>query len=317
MDQAGVVIAWGFFGPLGALIFLSIRQAIMWMLVFITIIVISAVFEPTILGYSMTVSEPIRILFYIMNLGASSTVVFVASAWFVYTIQKERTRSEKLLDKIKILFGQHVSSEVADELITKDLETHESKSYQVTIMFLDIRDFAVLADSRTPKEVANLQNVVFAELINAVRSNKGTILQILGDGIYAVFGAPLVYETHVYDAVEASFSMLEKTTELSAQGLIPPIRLGIGLHTGKVIAGELGNEYRKLYTLTGTNVIIASRIEQLNKELNTQLLVSEAVYQVTKGMGYDVICHGEIKLKGITKPVIVYELTRAGDIKNN
>ncbi len=308
MDQSGLVIAWSFLGPIGALIFLSNRQAVVWMAMFLGIVVISAAFEPALLGYSLTVSDPTRIFFYSMNLGFSTSIVFAASAWFVHTIQRERGRSENLLDKIRTLFGQHVSREIANELIAKDIEASESKSYEVTIMFLDIRDFTVFADSRAPKEVANFQNTVFSELINIVRAHKGIVLQILGDGIYAVFGAPLLNETHVVDAVHASYAMLEKTKELSEEGKIPPIRVGIGLHTGKVIAGELGNEYRKLYSLTGSNVIIASRIEQLNKDLKSQFLVSEAIYQTIKEMGHPVTSHGTIKLKGLAKPVGVYQL---------
>ncbi len=308
MDQSGLVIAWSFLGPLGALIFLSSRQAIVWMAMFLGIVIISAAVEPALLGYSLVVSDPTRILFYCMNLGVSTSVVFAASAWFVHTIQRERGRSESLLEKIRTLFGQHVSREVANELIANDEGASESKSYEVTIMFLDIRDFTILADSRAPREVANFQNTVFSELINIVRAHKGIVLQILGDGIYAVFGAPLVNETHVVDAVNASYAMLEKTKELSEDGKIPPIRVGIGLHTGKVIAGELGNEYRKLYSLTGSNVIIAARIEQLNKDLQSQFLISEAIYHVIKASGHPVTSHGAIKLKGIAKPVGVYQL---------
>ena len=308
MDQSGVVIAWSFLGPIGALIFLSSRQAVVWMAMFLAIVVISAAFEPALLGYPLSVTDRTQVLFYIMNLGASTIIVFAAFAWFVHTIQRERGRSESLLQRIRTLFGQHVSREVADELIAHDIEESDSKSFEVTIMFLDIRDFTVFADSRAPKEVANFQNTVFSELINIVRAHKGIVLQILGDGIYAVFGAPLRNETHVADAVDASYAMLEKTKELSEEGKIPPIRVGIGLHTGKVIAGELGNEYRKLYSLTGSNVIIASRIEQLNKDLKTQFLVSEAVYQKTIKMGYPVTSHGKTKLKGIAKPIGVYQL---------
>jgi len=308
MDQSGLVIAWCFLGPLGALIFLSSRQAVVWMAMFLGIVVISAVFEPALLGYPLTVSDRTRVLFYIMNLGASNLIVFAASAWFVHTIQRERSRSEGLLQKIRTLFGQHVSREVADELIAKDREASVSKCCEVTIMFLDIRDFTVFADSRAPKEVENFQNTVFSALINIVRAHKGIVNQILGDGIMAIFGAPLVNDTHVIDAVNASYAMLEVINELSEEGKIPPIRVGIGLHTGKVIAGELGNEYRKLYSLTGSNVIIASRLEQMNKDLKSQFLVSEAIYQKVKNMGHPVTNHGKKELKGIAEPVGIYQL---------
>jgi len=308
LDQSGLVIAWSFMGPLGALIFLSSRQATIWMAMFVAIVVISAAFEPALLGHRLAVSDSTRVLFYIMNLGVSTIVVFAASAWFMNTIQRERKLSATLLEKIRTLFGQHVSREIANELISSDSGIAESKSCNVTIMFLDIRDFTMLADIRAPREIANLQNTVFGELITIVRDHRGIVLQILGDGIYAVFGAPVLNETHVKDAVDASFAILQKCHELSEEGSIPPIKVGIGLHTGKVIAGELGNEFRKHYSLTGTSVIIAARIEQLNKDLNSQFLISDAVYQIIKGNGYAATSHGSIQLKGIAKPVEVYQL---------
>ena len=240
MDQSGLVIAWSFLGPLGAMIFLSNRQAAVWMAMFLGIVVISTAFEPALLGYQLRVSDSIRNLFYIINLGVSTSVVFAALTWFVRTIQRERRRSDILLDKIRILFGQHVSREVANELIAKDLDVSESKSYDVTIMFLDIRDFTVFADSRAPQEVATFQNAVFSELINIVRAHKGIVLQILGDGIYAVFGAPLVNETHDVDAVDASFAMLEKMRDLSDKGKIPPDQDRHWPSYGKSSCGGIG-----------------------------------------------------------------------------
>ncbi len=105
IDQAGLVIAWSFLGPLGALIFLSIRQAVLWMLMFVGIVVVSAVVQPALLGERLQVSDEIRMMFYIMNVGTSTTVVFAASAWFVSTIQFERLRANTLLKKIQTLFG--------------------------------------------------------------------------------------------------------------------------------------------------------------------------------------------------------------------
>jgi len=260
MDQSGLVIAWSFLGPLGAAIFLSVREALVMMVMFIAIVIISAVFEPMLLGYPLIVSENAQVLFDIMNVGAASIVIFAAIIWFVNTIQFERGRSETLLQKIQTLFGQHVSKEIAKELISSNLGKTESKAYQVTIMFLDIRDFTLFADSRAPMEVANFQNIFFGALINIVRSNRGIVNQILGDGILAVFGAPVINETHAIDAVNAGFSMVKKANELYELGEIPEIKLGIGLHTGQIIAGEVGNEFRKFYALTGSNVIVASRI---------------------------------------------------------
>ena len=308
IDKSGLVIAWSFLGPLGAIIFLSLRESFFWIVMFLGIVVVSVVFEPTLLGYPLVVSQQAQIIFYIMNIGVSSIVVFVTSAWFMKTIQFERGRSETLLLKIKTLFGQHVSDEVANVLISKGDKVSESKFYEVTVMFLDIRDFTLFADSRAPKEVANFQNIIFSEFITLVRENKGIVLQILGDGILAVFGAPIITTSHPFDAVNAGFAMIEKTNKLYETGQVPQIKVGIGLHTGHVIAGEIGNEYRKSYSITGSNVIVASRLEQLNKKLESQFLVSETVYQRIKENGFQITFQGSYELKGISEKMNIYKL---------
>ncbi|MCH8960565.1 MAG: hypothetical protein IH820_04390, partial [Bacteroidetes bacterium] len=101
MDQSGLVIAWCFLGPIGALFFLSRRQAVVWMAMFLGIVVISAAFEPALLGYPLTVSDRTRALFYIMNLGASTLVVFAASAWFVHTIQQARADAQHKSEELQ------------------------------------------------------------------------------------------------------------------------------------------------------------------------------------------------------------------------
>ncbi len=212
-----------------------------------------------------------------------------------------------MLDKIQSLFGQQVSEEVALELIRSPSEI-DSKTYDLTIMFLDIRDFTVFADSQEPAEVTRFQNIVFGELIEIVRANYGVVLQILGDGIMAVFGAPVVRLDHAENAIKAGYEMVQKVKELGNTGIIPPIKIGIGLNSGNVIAGNVGNESRRFYSLTGKNVIIAARIEQLNKEFDSQFLVSESAYRAQQGLELSVEALGDVALKGIEQPVGVYKL---------
>jgi class 3 adenylate cyclase len=308
IDHSGLVIAWSFLGPLGAMIFLTFRQSLIWIAMFLVIVVVSAAFQPALLGHVLEVSDTEKTIFYIMNIGVSSSVVFMASAWFVNTIQFERGRVNQLLQRIKALFGQHVSTEVAQELISNDVSGSESKSYEATIMFLDIRDFTLFADSKLPNEVAAFQNIIFGEYINLVREHKGIVLQILGDGILAVFGAPIVTPNHPLDAVQAGYEMIHKTKHLSETGQVPEIKIGIGLHTGKVLAGEIGNQYRKSYSITGSNVIVAARIEQLNKHFKSQFLVSETVYDQIKANEYDITFQGSHELKGISRKIGIYQL---------
>lgn len=219
----------------------------------------------------------------------------------------EQDKTARMLDKIQALFGQQVSEEVARTLIESPTEI-DSRPYDVTVMFLDIRDFTLFADSREPEEVARFQNIVFGELIEIVRANQGIVLQILGDGIMAVFGAPVVRPEHAQSAIRAGYQMVERVRALGEAGRIPPVRVGIGLNSGRVIAGNVGNESRRFYSLTGKNVIIAARIEQLNKEYDSQFLASDSAVRAQSGAVPSAQSLGEVALKGIEQPVGVYRL---------
>lgn len=223
------------------------------------------------------------------------------------SLEQEQNNTQKMLEKIETLFGQQVSKEVADELLSNNT-SEQSKAFDVSVMFLDIRDFTTFADSKAPEEVASFQNIVFSELIAIIRAHKGITTQLLGDGLMAVFGAPVISKSHSQRAVKAGYDILERIENLSAEGKIPPIRLGIGLHAGRVIAGNIGNAFRKQYSLTGNTVIIASRIEQLNKKFESQFLISETIHQKIKDEYENISPLGEACLKGIEDPVNIYKL---------
>ncbi len=219
----------------------------------------------------------------------------------------EQENTKMILQKIENLFGQQVSEEVAQELIAQESD-FEGKSLEVTVLFLDIRDFSKFADNKPPSEVASFQNIIFSELLNTIKEHRGITNQILGDGIMAVFGAPSSNDTHTIDAVQAGYALLGKINELIESKKIPQTRVGIGLHTGKVIAGNIGNDFRKQYSLTGSTVNIASRIEQLNKKYACQFLISEAVKTGIRNTGYPVTLIDEVSLKGIESNMKIYKL---------
>ena len=143
-----------------------------------------------------------------------------------------------MLFKIEALFGQQISHEIAQQLISSEEEI-KATNFDVTIMFLDIRDFTVFADSRKPSEVAEFQNIVFSDLIEIILKNHGIVLQLLGDGLMAVFGAPVTNPQHANEAVKSGFEILERIDQLSESGKIPTIRIGIGLNSGNIIAGNI------------------------------------------------------------------------------
>jgi adenylate cyclase len=179
-------------------------------------------------------------------------------------------------ERITNLFGQHVSPAVVERLLAQPLELG-GEIREVCVMFLDIRDFTAHARMRGADEVVAFLNQSFAFMIEAVDRHHGIINKFLGDGFMAVFGAPLVEGDSARNAVAAARDIL---AEIDRRGLATrdwPLRVGIGLHFGKAVTGNVGSPRRKEFTAIGDTVNLAARIEQLTKEFGARLLVSREV----------------------------------------
>lgn len=210
-------------------------------------------------------------------------------------------------NRIVNLFGQHVSPAVVEKLLAQKDGEHSEMKY-VCLMFLDIRDFTAFSEKTTPNEVVRYLNSLFEFMIESINRNNGMINKFLGDGFMAVFGAPLSNGLDVHNAVIAAREILDKVKELNNAKVIPPTRIGIGLHAGEAITGNVGSAIRKEYTIIGDTVNLASRVEQLNKQFQSQLLVSETVWRAINSFGYDAEALGSVSVKGKQESVRVYKL---------
>jgi adenylate cyclase len=175
-------------------------------------------------------------------------------------------------------------------------------------MFLDIRNFTTFSESRTPQEVVAYLNSLFDFMINIVNRNHGIINKFLGDGFMAVFGAPFSNGLDSCNAVNASKEILQKLKEEIEAGSILPTTVGIGLHTGNAVTGNIGSIQRKEYTIIGDVVNLASRIESLNKQFNSQFLISGTVKEAIGDAGNDAVSLGEVIVKGRAEPVEIFKL---------
>lgn len=210
-------------------------------------------------------------------------------------------------NKVVGMFGQYVSPDVVDRLLEQKNESF-SEFKHVCVMFLDIRNFTRFSEKRSPGEVIDYLNYIFSHLIDIVNMNNGMINKFLGDGFMAVFGAPISDGGNdVKNAVNASLELLKKVEFLNQEGKIPETQIGIGLHSGEAMTGNVGSEARKEYTIIGDVVNLASRVESLNKEFGTKLLVTQAVYEEIKA-GVPGRHLSSIQVKGREQPVDVYEL---------
>lgn len=234
----------------------------------------------------------------------------LAAGYVGHRLRKQLGESLKVArerDRAVSIFGQHVSPSVADRLLHQTVElTGEER--QVCVMFVDIRDFSNLAAAKLPGEIVEYLNQLFGPMIQIVNEHGGIVNKFLGDGFMAVFGAPSEDPKLARNAVACAREILSSTARLVETGEIPPTRLGIGLHVGVAITGNVGSEQRKEYTVIGDTVNVAARIEQATKQFRAQLLVSDAVAEQCGPDVAGAIDLGLVELKGQPKPVHLYQI---------
>lgn len=203
------------------------------------------------------------------------------AAGFVADLIKKKLHSSfrVVIEKNEVidLFGQQISQQIANSILEKKDELTGIKK-NVCVMFLDIRNFTPFVESHQPEEVVSYLNNLFKFMIRIIEEHHGVINQFVGDGFMATFGAPVSTGNISSHAVLAATEIITELKSELAAGNLPQTRVGIGIHYGEAVTGNIGSSLRKQYSITGNVVIIASRIEQLNKKHLSQLLISREVY---------------------------------------
>jgi adenylate cyclase len=212
-------------------------------------------------------------------------------------------------DRIKTAFGQYVSDAVRDGILSDQISLGGERR-EVTIVFTDIRDFTTWCESTSPEEIIQTLNAYFEYLVQTFARHNGTVTRYTGDGMLVLFGAPLSDPDHARHAVGAALEaqkVLEKFNAIRRTVGVFELRTGFGIHTGIAVVGSIGCETRAEYTPIGDPANVASRIEGLNRELGTSILVSHATYERVA----DCVVIGktaETPVKGRVEPVQVYEV---------
>jgi adenylate cyclase len=209
-------------------------------------------------------------------------------------------------DRVTNVFGQHVSPRVVERLLAIG-PAELSEMRRVCVMFVDIRGFTEASRSRTPAEVVARLDAVFEILVDIVDRHNGVVNKFLGDGLLAIFGAPIDDPLEAENAVAAAREMLQ-AVGASNVGNPWPIRLGIGIHIGQAVAGTVGSPRRKEYTVVGDTVNLASRLESLNKEVGSELIVSDAVREAAGDAIGQALSLGPVAVRGYSEPVTLWRL---------
>jgi adenylate cyclase len=241
-------------------------------------------------------------------------ILFVSGVAAGFVARRLRKTFESALasaeerSRVVNLFGQHVSQAVVDKLLAQKAETR-SEERQVCVVFVDIRNFTAFSEKRTPQGVVDFLNRVFEPAIECINRRHGIVNKFLGDGFMAVFGAPLTEGNPCEDATLAAIEIVARVDELAASGAIPPTRLSIGMHAGPAVIGNVGSASRKEYTVIGDVVNVASRVESLNRQLGSQVLATEEVWEASGKQVAGAAVAGEpIAVRGREKPVVIYRL---------
>ena len=219
--------------------------------------------------------------------------------------------------KMKRLFGQYVSKDVYAQLVANpDLARLGGQRRDMTVLFSDIRGFTTITERGQPEDTVHMLNEYFTRMVEIVFRHQGTVDKFVGDMVMALFGAPLADPQHADHAVETALDMMEELKSLNAKwkadGRDVTLDIGIGVNTGPMIAGNIGSDQIMSYTVIGDAVNLGSRLESLNKQYSTHIIISDETRQRLTG-NFVFRSLGDVVVKGKTRPVAIFEvLGRAG-----
>ncbi len=246
-------------------------------------------------SYWLNLSQPVL---------ASSFALFGGVAYQYFVEGREKR-------KMKKLFGQYVSKDVYEQLVANPaLARLGGQRREMTVLFSDIRGFTTVSESGQPEDIVGMLNEYFTRMVDLVFAHKGTLDKFVGDMLMALFGAPLDDPHHADHAVEAALDMIAALAVLNARWKSEgraELDIGIGINTGPMIAGNIGSDAIMSYTVIGDAVNLGSRLESLNKQYGTRIIISDATRrQLIRS--YQLRPLGDVVVKGKTQPVAIFEV---------
>jgi len=181
---------------------------------------------------------------------------------------------------------------------------------EMTVLFSDIRGFTAVSEHAQPEAIVGMLNEYFTRMVEIVFAHHGTLDKFVGDMVMALFGAPLDDPDHAEHAVQTALAMVRALDVLNAEWAsfgLPRLDIGIGINSGDMVAGNIGSQSIMSYTVIGDAVNLGARLESLNKEYGTRIIISGATRALLKGQ-YDIRPLGSVTVKGKSEPVAIFEV---------
>lgn len=246
-------------------------------------------------------------------LNAAAPLVMLTATYVGATVENI-VRAELERRRTKAIFSRYISAPVADELLRRPEKIELGGVKQkITILFSDIRGFTAFSEGKPPEEVVARLNEYFTAMTEVVFRHSGTLGKYLGDGLIDLFGAPVPYPDHARRAVAAAADMLARPEELNrrwAEKGEVTLGIGIGINSGPVVVGNIGSPERMDYTVIGEAVNLASRLEGMNKEYKTQIIISEHTARLLNENDlpapWALQDLGEARVRDLVEPVKIY-----------
>jgi PAS domain S-box-containing protein len=230
-------------------------------------------------------------------------------------IEKTNNKLKKLVikqNRTLNLFKKYVPEPVVKKALKqKDGEVRSGEMLDAALLFCDIRSFTPIAERISPNQVVHLLNTYYSMMSEVINKHNGVINQFVGDEIFVSFGAPLPVSDPEISSVRCAKEMIDKLIEVSRNLediLTENLAIGIGIHFGPIVAGNLGSDDRLSYSITGDAVNAAKRIESLTKKFKNIILISQPIYEKTR----DVISTkpwDEVSIKGKTEKIKIYQVS--------
>lgn len=235
-------------------------------------------------------------------------LAFVGQLAWQYFVEGREKR------QVKRLFSRYVPKDVYEQLMEDPARAAlGGRRRTMTVLFSDVRGFTAMSEKASPEQVVGQLNEYFSRMVQVLFEHHGTLDKFVGDMVMGLFGAPLDDPDHADHAVQAALAMTRALDDLNAEWRAagrPELDIGIGISTGDMVAGNIGSETIMSYTVIGDTVNLGARLESLNKEYGTRIIISEATRAALEGR-YDTRPLGDVIVKGKSQPVAIYEVKQS------